>query len=117
MNFKKLNHTNLVCRGVALLSVLITLYPIVFVGLTSLKATSEFYNNIWGIPREFKWSNYYSAWVTSRIGRYFKASVIVVGISVVAVLIFSALAGYALSRLKVRYVSAASISSCGIVSK
>ena len=66
MNFKKLNHTNLVCRGVALLSVLITLYPIVFVGLTSLKATSEFYNNIWGIPREFKWSNYYSAWVTSR---------------------------------------------------
>lgn len=109
MNFKKLNHTNLVCRGVALLSVLITLYPIVFVGLTSLKATSEFYNNIWGIPREFKWSNYYSAWVTSRIGRYFKASVIVVGISVVAVLIFSALAGYALSRLKVRYVSAAAI--------
>ncbi|WP_343247062.1 carbohydrate ABC transporter permease [Diplocloster hominis] len=110
MNSKKWNAADVVCRLLVLGAVLVTLYPIVFVSLTSLKATSEFYTNIWGIPREFKWSNYYSAWVTSRIGEYFKTSIIVVGISVLMVLVCSALAGYALSRLKVRYVSAAAVS-------
>lgn len=109
MNSKNINGTKIICRVVVLLFVMVTLYPIIFVGLTSLKATSEFYSNIWGVPRVFKWSNYYSAWVTSRIGMYFKASMIVVGISVIMTLICAALAGYALSRLKIRFVSEVAI--------
>ncbi|MDO4332209.1 MAG: carbohydrate ABC transporter permease [Eubacteriales bacterium] len=108
MNFKR-NATDFICRAIVLCFVLVTLYPIIFVGLTSLKATSEFYSNIWGIPKVFKWSNYDSAWTTSRIGVYFRTSVIVVGVSVFVILICGALAGYALSRLKVRYVSAAAV--------
>lgn len=89
-----------------LLAVTVTLYPVIFVALTSLKDTAEFYSNIWGVPEEVKWSNYYEAWVTSRIGEYFKVSAIVVLIAVLVILVFGALAGYALSRLKIRYVSA-----------
>ncbi len=105
MNSRR-NATDWICRIIVLCSVLVTLYPVIFVSQTSLKATSEFYSNIWGIPKDFAWSNYYSAWVSSRIGVYFRTSVIVVGTSVFMILVFGALAGYALSRLRVPYVSA-----------
>lgn len=106
MNFKKGKGVDWICRIVVLLAVTVTLYPVIFVALTSLKDTAEFYSNIWGVPEEVKWSNYYEAWVTSRIGEYFKVSAIVVLIAVLVILVFGALAGYALSRLKIRYVSA-----------
>lgn len=106
MNFKKGKGVDWICRIVVLLAVTVTLYPVIFVALTSLKDTTEFYSNIWGVPEEVKWSNYYEAWVTSRIGEYFKVSAIVVLIAVLVILVFGALAGYALSRLKIRYVSA-----------
>jgi len=90
-----------VIRIVLLLFVLLVLYPIFFVLLTSLKTTSEFYKNIWLLPGRAAWSNYAYAWNVAKIGDYFLTSVIVVGITVFATLILSALAGYGLARLNV----------------
>lgn len=109
MNSKRKSAAVWACRILVLSAVAATLYPVIFVAVTSLKATSEFYSNIWGLPEEVRWSNYSDAWVTSRIGEYFKTSMIVVVCSVLIILVCGALAGYALSRMKVRFVSAAAV--------
>ena len=78
-------------------------YPIIFVIITSLKPTSEFYVNIWGLPRTWAFENYAVAWNTAKIGTYMFNSVIIVTIVLVVTLIAGALAGYALSRFRIKY--------------
>jgi raffinose/stachyose/melibiose transport system permease protein len=92
-----------VIRIVLLLFVLMVIYPIFFVLLTSLKSTSEFYKNIWLLPRQYAWGNYAYAWNIAKIGDYFLTSVIIVSITVVVTLLLSALAGYGLARLNVPF--------------
>lgn len=88
-------------RVVLILFVAITIYPMLFVFLTSLKSTNEFYKNIWLWPSSIEWENYQYAWSIAQIGSYFGTSVIVVTITVLATLVLSSLAGYALAKLKV----------------
>lgn len=90
-----------VIRILLCISVLIVIYPMIFVLLTSLKTSNEFYNNIWFFPKDIAWQNYEYAWVTASIGKYFFTSVIVVGITVVSTLVLASLAGYALAKLNV----------------
>jgi raffinose/stachyose/melibiose transport system permease protein len=88
-----------VIRTLIILYVLTVVYPVLFVILTSLKSTTEFYRNIWGLPQVAAWSNYTEAWTTGGIGSAFGNSVIVVVSSVVFILLFSGVAAYALARL------------------
>jgi ABC-type glycerol-3-phosphate transport system permease component len=74
-------------------------YPVLFVILTSLKSTTEFYSNIWGWPRVVAWSNYAAAWTTGGIGSAFGNSTIVVVSSLVFIQLTSGVAAYALARL------------------
>lgn len=77
---------------------IITVYPMIFMLLTSVKTTGEFYSNVWGLPENFAIENYVYAWDVASIGEYFFTSIYVVGIVVVVTLILSALAGYALAK-------------------
>ncbi|NMO97675.1 carbohydrate ABC transporter permease [Paenibacillus lemnae] len=90
-------------RIIVLAFILITIYPILFVVLTSLKETEEFYTNIWWLPEKTAWGNFKEAWVDARIGEYFATSLYVVSISLFLILLFGALAGYALARLEVPF--------------
>lgn len=90
-----------IIRIVLLLFVVLTIYPMIFVLLTSTKTTMEFYNNIWFLPKNFAWENYEYAWNVAKIGEYFLTSIIVVAITVSVTLILSAFAGYALAKLNV----------------
>jgi raffinose/stachyose/melibiose transport system permease protein len=97
--------STLISRLLVIFYVFLLIYPVSFVVLTSLKSTSEFYSNIWGLPRVFAWSNYVQAWVQGGIGRAFLNSVLIVTISVIGILTFGMLGGYALARLEVPYAS------------
>lgn len=90
-----------IIRIILILFVLITIYPMIFVFLTSLKSTNEFYRNIWLLPAKVEWSNYTYAWTVAKIGSYFATSLIVVVTVVLMTLLMGALAGYALAKLKV----------------
>jgi raffinose/stachyose/melibiose transport system permease protein len=79
--------------------VLTVMYPVLFVILTSLKSTTEFYSNIWGLPRVAAWSNYVEAWTSGGIGPAFLNSAMVVATSLVFILGLSGVAAYALARL------------------
>lgn len=93
----------MISRILLILYCLVVAFPILFVIVTSLKSTSEFYTNIWGLPKIFAWENYLTAWNTANIGKYMVNSVIVVGIVLVVTLLAGALAGYALSRFHLKY--------------
>lgn len=90
-----------IVRAVLMVFVILTIYPMIFVLLTSTKTTSEFYNNIWLLPKKFAWENYEYAWNVAKIGEYFLTSIIVVTVTVTVTLILAAFAGYALAKLKV----------------
>ncbi|MCI1722888.1 MAG: carbohydrate ABC transporter permease [Lachnospiraceae bacterium] len=95
--------TGRVARIFCIIYVILTIYPILFVMLTSFKPTAEFYTNVWGLPKTFAASNYLKAWVTANIGSYMLNSLIVVGCTMVITLAFGSLAGYALSRFHIKY--------------
>lgn len=88
-------------RIIILLYLLLIIYPVLFVLNTSFKPSSEFYRNVWGLPIDFTLANYPKAWIGGRIGSAFLNSFYIVMLTVVAIIVFGAMAGYALARLKV----------------
>lgn len=88
-------------RIIILLYLLLIIYPVLFVLNTSFKPSSEFYRNVWGLPIEFTLSNYPKAWIGGRIGSAFLNSFYIVMLTVAAIIVFGAMAGYSLARLKV----------------
>ncbi len=94
-----------ISRTVVVLFIVLTIYPMLFVLNTSFKSTAEFFVNVWGLPKNVHAINYPKAWLDAHIGEYFLNSSIVVGISVLFIVIFGAMAGYALARLHVPFAS------------
>ncbi|WP_337103788.1 carbohydrate ABC transporter permease [Paenibacillus sp. YIM B09110] len=92
-----------ITRIILLFFVAITVYPIVFVAINSLKSTSDFYANVWALPSTIHWSNYSSAWFDAQIGEYFTNSAIIVVSAVLVIAVFGVMAGYALGRLNLPY--------------
>ena len=88
-------------RLAILFSVLVTIYPILFVMLTSIKKNKEFYVNIWGFPKSPAFDNYPNAFLAGHLGEYFLNSSIIVFATVGLTLVIGALAGYALSKLRI----------------
>jgi len=85
-------------------------FPMCWVLYTSAKSTEEIYQNPFGLPRLVtspdpeSWftlvQNYEKAWVKSHFSAYFLNSVKVVSISLVLILVFSAMAAYILARFE-----------------
>lgn len=94
-----------ITRLILLAAVVLIIYPPIFVFLTSLKSTTEFYGNIWGLPQTVEWSNYVRAWSEGGIGRAFIHSAFVVSVTVLLTIIIGALAGYALARLEIPFAN------------
>lgn len=78
-------------------------YLLVFSVFTSLKSTTEFYNNIWSIPSSLEIQNYFDAWVRGNLGELFFNSLFIVTTAVLTILTFSSLSGYALARMNLPY--------------
>jgi raffinose/stachyose/melibiose transport system permease protein len=88
-------------RGTVLLLTLLTLFPLLFVFMTSFKSTQQFLQSIWALPERIEWSNYSKALIDGEIGQYFLNSAYVVSISIAGIVVFASLAGYALARLRI----------------
>lgn len=86
-------------RIINLVLVLVVIYPMLFILMTSFKDNEEFYTNVWGLPQIWRWSNYTYAWISAHIGGYALNSLIVTVSAVMFSVILSALAGYALSKM------------------
>ena len=79
---------------------LINLFPVYWMFTFSLKTNEEIFGkNLIGLPWDWKWSNYASAWHTGNMPRYFVNSVIVSASAIALVIIASMMATYAITRL------------------
>jgi len=87
-------------RIFAVLWLVVTGAPFVFQILTTFKSQGEFITNgIFELPKSFYFRNYISV-LQGGFYRYFFNSVIVIAVSLVLLLFFSAFAAYPLSRFK-----------------
>ena len=76
------------------------LYPLLWLVLNSLKHTPQIYENPWGLPEQFIWSNYSDAWTTGGTGKYLFNSVVITAVTLLIVVVVSSMAAYALAKLR-----------------
>lgn len=87
---------------------IVILYPLIWMVISSMKSYDEIYNNVWGFPSTWLVENYTLAW-SKGISSYFINSVIVTGVTVIAVLIIGSMAAFALARYRSRWIDFALI--------
>ncbi|MCG8971540.1 carbohydrate ABC transporter permease [Streptomyces sp. CL12-4] len=81
---------------VALLLV-VEIYPMIWMFLTSLKSNDDYLNNsTWSLPTTWEWSNYSEAWTTGHIGLYVQNSLLAVVPALALMLLLGTAAGFAL---------------------
>lgn len=86
---------------ILILIALTQLFPLYWLITFSLKSNIEIFgDNIVGLPRHWIWSNYKTALTDGGILRYFLNSVVYSGVTVVLSGLLSAMAGYAIARMK-----------------
>jgi raffinose/stachyose/melibiose transport system permease protein len=78
------------------------LFPLVLVGLNSLKLSTQVTKNPLSAPKSLTWSNFKEAWQYGHFGHGFINSLFLTATTVVVVLICSSLAGYVLAGKKIR---------------
>lgn len=70
--------------------------------ITSLKTNSEIFTKPWSLPEKFSLENYVKAWKISKMGIYFKNSLITVIPAIIVNILLSSMAAYAITRFKFR---------------
>lgn len=97
--------SNVIYYGSLILWSAITLFIFVWLVVSSLKSNQEVFGSPWALPANALQSaaaNYNKAWTLSHLSVYFTNSLLVSIGSVILVLVFSAPAAYALSRVSFR---------------
>src|SRR5690554_4200984 len=75
------------------------IYPLLWLVMNSFKTTTEFQLNKLGIPQDWVLINYQDAWVRGKFPSLILNSIIYTGITTVATLIFSFMAGFAFAKI------------------
>jgi raffinose/stachyose/melibiose transport system permease protein len=84
----------------ALIWLIVTTLPFLFVLATSVKTQDETYSSpVWALPRHIFFGNYVAV-LEGPYFQYFRNSVFVVGVSVLLIVLVSAMAAYAFARLR-----------------
>ena len=104
MAIRKLNRGLPIIRIiVAALLLIICIYPIFYVFMSSVKTTEDFQQQKpYELPSEITFANYQKIIEQGRILTYFKNSIIVTFFTVAFILILSSLAGFGLSKFSFR---------------
>lgn len=86
--------------AVLMLFALLSLYPLLLIVSTALKDPLDVTANPFTLFSSFNPINFYDAWTLGGFSGYFWNTVVITGITVVAVVILSSLAGYGLARFR-----------------
>ncbi|WP_321992093.1 carbohydrate ABC transporter permease [Marispirochaeta aestuarii] len=87
----------------ATLWLIISIYPIIFLVLNSLKSNSDFFSgNAWDFPVTWMFENYMAV-IEQDFIRYTLNSLVTVGISLIILVLAGSLAGFGLSRIRFRF--------------
>ncbi|MET7437084.1 carbohydrate ABC transporter permease [Streptomyces sp. NPDC004082] len=84
-------------RIVVGLLLVVEIYPLVWMFLTSLKSNDDYLNNsTWSLPTTWEWGNYSEAWTTGNLGLYVQNSLLAVLPALALILLLGTAAGFAL---------------------
>ncbi|GAA2570890.1 MULTISPECIES: carbohydrate ABC transporter permease [Streptomyces] len=84
-------------KAVVGLLLVVEIYPLVWMFLTSLKSNDDYLNNsTWSLPTTWEWGNYTEAWTTGNIGLYVQNSLLAVVPALALTLLLGTAAGFAL---------------------
>jgi len=87
-------------QAVLLANAVLVLAPMVIMGLSAFKTTQEIFQNPIGLPASWKLDNFARVWVQAHFAQYFRNSVVVTVASIIIIVAFGAMAGYALGRFR-----------------
>ncbi len=76
-------------------------YPLFWMVVNSFKNTADIFNDSWGLPKEWLFSNYVTAWQQGVSSYFFNSIIITVGTCLLTVLI-SALCAFGLTRFQIK---------------
>ena len=80
---------------------LFSLFSVFWIVSTSLKSDFEFTTRSpWALPESLEWINYKLAWTIAKMGSYTLNSVIVTSCSVALIILISAMAAYAITKIE-----------------
>jgi raffinose/stachyose/melibiose transport system permease protein len=86
----------------AVIWVVITIYPLIFLIQNSFKTSTEFFmGEVWSLPGKFSLANYQRVW-ENHFPRFLLNSVFVVGVSLIILLATGSSAAFGLSRIRFR---------------
>ncbi|WP_327003542.1 carbohydrate ABC transporter permease [Dactylosporangium sp. NBC_01737] len=88
--------------GLMTLLALATIYPLLFTANVAMKTRREYILDRFSLADSLRWENVATAWQSAGMDRYFLNSLIVVTAAVVLLLVLGSMAGFALSRVRVR---------------
>ncbi|MCR4792131.1 MAG: carbohydrate ABC transporter permease [Lachnospiraceae bacterium] len=101
---EKVGARKIIIYVILVLWALLNLFPVYWMFTFSLKTNEEIFGkNLIGLPWDWKWSNYASAWNTGHMPLYFLNSVVVSVCAIALVIISSMMATYAITRLEWRF--------------
>ncbi|MEU5654912.1 carbohydrate ABC transporter permease [Streptomyces sp. NPDC047737] len=82
---------------VVTLLLVVEIYPLIWMFLTSLKSNDDYLNNsTWSLPTTWEWGNYSEAWTTGHLGLYVQNSLLAVLPALALMLLLGTAAGFAL---------------------
>ncbi len=76
------------------------IYPFIWMFINSLKTGPEFYQNIWSLPEQWRWSNYSKAWNDTGLGTFFMNSVLITSIGTALAVLSAATSSYVVAKYK-----------------
>lgn len=82
-----------------MMAAIVSLYPFIWVVLTSLKDNNEIYGNAFGLPKVYLWDNYTEAWKGASVGQSFLNSMVVCMSTLVLLSIITTMGSYILTRV------------------
>lgn len=80
----------------------VTVYPLLWMLMSSFKTTQEFQMSRLALPKNWTLANYPQAWKIGEFGQLFINSVIYTSVSTAAIVCFSLAAGFAFAKIKSR---------------
>lgn len=82
-----------------------TIYPLVWLFMSSFKTNRQFQLDRLGFPEALNWQNYSLAWTVADFGPLFLNSILYSGVATVATIVLALAAGFAFAKLRSRATS------------
>ena len=76
--------------------------PLAWLIMSSFKTSQDYQTNRLGLPKTFFWQNYRDSWTRGHFGTYIINSVIYTSITVIFVLVFGLMSGFAFAKIRMK---------------